>query len=224
MMKRTGSTVLDVATAVIAIAAASLALRAYLSSSAPPMALFAIEPRYVANWDSYAAVGHRTGAQEPLLTILEFGDYECRPCRRLHPVITSFVDEFPEEVAFVYRHWPLEQHAHSFVAARAAECAGLQGRFWEYHDLLFSDPYWLDDAFSQFAQQAGVDDLDGFRQCLRQTDMDHLLHADVAAARELGGRGTPVLMINGTLWGRPPSEAELHDLLAAARLGRDGGK
>ena len=72
------------------------------------------------------------------VTLIEYGDFQCPACAQYHPVIKALKDEFGENVAFGFRHFPLSQsHPNARAAARATEAAGLQGKFWEMHDILF---------------------------------------------------------------------------------------
>lgn len=70
--------------------------------------------------------------------------------------------EHDDRVAFMYRHWPLTTRAYAYDAARATECAGTQGRFWEYHSKLFEDRRWINNAFVRFAVEVGVADMELF--------------------------------------------------------------
>jgi protein-disulfide isomerase/uncharacterized membrane protein len=91
---------------------------------------------------------HWIGATEPTLTIVEFSDYECPHCRRAHKDVRFLAARYPNQVRLVHRHLPLDRachpgllepfHEHACRFAEAAECAGLQGRFWEMNDALFS--------------------------------------------------------------------------------------
>lgn len=122
---------------------------------------------------------------------------------------------------FIYRHWPLPYHRYAFDAARAAECAGLQGRFWEFHDRLLRDSHWIHDAFVRFAAEAGVADLERFRQCALSDEVDAFIRHDAALAASLDSNGTPVLIVNGVLLAATPDTAELAAILATARDRRD---
>lgn len=164
-----------------------------------------------------AGTGQRFGPREAVLTIVEFGDYECAACRRFHSVLKEFLGSYPDDVALVYRHWPLQQHLYAYDAAQAAECAGQQGRFWEYHDELYGDARWLNDAFLRFARTAGVADLDAFSACLSSSDVHRRIDDDIDAALAAGGTGTPTVVVNGILLPRPPSLKDLESLLAAAQ-------
>jgi protein-disulfide isomerase len=194
---------------------------AFLSRSPSRIAIADAKPRELVYWQLYEEGRHRKGAGEPVLTIVEFGDYECPACKRFHEVSEYFLQTYPDEVSFIYRHWPLPYHRYAFDAARAAECAGLQGRFWEFHDRLLRDNHWIHDAFVRFAAEAGVADLERFRQCALSDEVDAFIRHDAALAASLDSNGTPVLIVNGVLLAATPDTAELAAILATARDRRD---
>src|SRR5688572_27733249 len=78
------------------------------------------------------------GAVKPLVTIIEFSDFECRFCRDVQPVLKQIVESYGKHVRLVFKHLPLEGHRNAVPAARAAYCAGEQDRFWQFHDALFT--------------------------------------------------------------------------------------
>lgn len=80
----------------------------------------------------------RGGASAPV-TIEEYGDFQCIPCAAFFPVLAKMEEEYGERLRVVFRHKPLRKHEHAVLAACAAEAAGLQGRFWEMHNLLFEN-------------------------------------------------------------------------------------
>jgi protein-disulfide isomerase len=143
------------------------------------------------------------------VTIIEFGDYQCPACRRWQPQIEEVLREYPDEVAFIYRHWPLPYHEHAYPAARAAECAGAQGAFWAFHRQLFEEENWHDDAMTRFAKEVGVNDLDEFGRCLGDSSPVPAIEAGIEAAREIDAAGTPAVIVNGVLLASPPDSQTL---------------
>ncbi len=140
-----------------------------------------------------------------VVTIEEFGDYQCPPCGALHPTVKNLKNEYGDRVRFVFYHYPLTQiHKHALEAAHAAAAAGLQGRFLEMHNLLYeSQSAWseasdLRPIVVNFARQLGLDverfvrDMDGAR-------VDALVSADVRRANAMGVNATPTLFIDGQL-------------------------
>ena len=81
---------------------------------------------------------HVRGVESAPVTLEEFGDFECPPCGGLYPILKDIEREYGDRLRVVFRQYPLSQiHKHAYDAARAAEAAGVQGKFWEMHDLLY---------------------------------------------------------------------------------------
>jgi len=126
------------------------------------------------------------------------------------------------DLSIEYRHWPQPYQAFAHDAAVAAVCAGEQGRFDQMHDLLYlKQAEFGVESFHPFATEIGIRDLRRFDACLRSSSARSVADADVRAAREIGGAGTPTLVIDGvvhrlradTTWQPRP----LDSLLAAKR-------
>jgi protein-disulfide isomerase len=86
-----------------------------------------------------AEPAHIRGAANARVTLEEFGDFQCKPCGLLAATLLKVEHDYGTRVRVVFRQFPLPMHAHALTAASAAEAAGLQGRFWEMHDLLFQN-------------------------------------------------------------------------------------
>lgn len=160
--------------------------------------------RIVPEWRTYAKQGNRKGPKDAAVVIVEFGDYECPACRAFEPHVNAVRSAFPEDVAVVYRHWPLSYHNLAYPAARAAECAALQGKFALFHDWLYRDSEWMADPRRRFVASAtriGIDNLEMFESCLDDSDPVDSIERDIAAAKELGGTGTPTVLVNDLLLG-----------------------
>ncbi len=151
---------------------------------------------------------HRKGAADAPITIVEFSDFQCPFCGRAAKDLRDLVGATPE-VSLVFRHFPLDtscnanlqrqMHPNACLAAYAAECAGKQGRFWEYHDLLFENGQRLGrDALVTYGERVGVD-VPAFEQCLDDPATHARVAADVEAAARAGVNSTPTLFINGRL-------------------------
>jgi protein-disulfide isomerase len=149
------------------------------------------DPVPVPDWQQYAAVGHRMGPANAPVTIIEFADFECPVCRKFELGALRYIrNRYPNDVQVVFRHWPLPYHRFAYPAARAAECAGAQGKFEAYHDLLYEKQDSLGlKSFDSFARDAGVADLTVFATCDTATLPVAVIARDSAAARRIGGRG-----------------------------------
>ena len=145
-------------------------------------------------------VGPARGPEDAPVTIVEFSDFQCPFCRRAIPVVERILETYPDRVRLVYRHLPLESiHPRARAAAEAAACADEQGRFWEYHDLLFEAPQGLEDAALEgYAEQVGLD-VEAFRSCLAGGRGREVVDRDLGAASSAGISGTPAFVINGIL-------------------------
>ena len=144
------------------------------------------------------------------LPSLSLGTINVQRVRVWHPHISAILAKYPDDVRFVYRHWPLTIHERAYPAARAAECAGEQGRFWQFHTLLYEDRIWIsrgDDEFVRMAEDVELPDLEHFRHCIQDHEPVRRIEADIVAVQELGGRGTPTVMVNGLIVARNGSIA-----------------
>lgn len=137
------------------------------------------------------------GAEMATVTIVEFSDFQCPFCGRAHPVLTQALRELSGRVKMVFKHYPLSGHARAMPAARAAEAARLQGKFWEMHDLLFENQSALEDPdLEKYATRLGLD-LERFRTDLASPEVQRRIDADRAAGATVGVDSTPSLYING---------------------------
>jgi len=144
------------------------------------------------------AIGPSKGPEDAVVTIVEFSDFQCPFCQRVVPTLDQVVAKYPTQVRFVYRNLPLNSiHSRAQAAAEAAACAGKQGSFWDYHDLLFANNRALSDAdFEKHAADLGLD-MAAFRQCVQDRETQQAVEADLAAAQSLQISGTPSFFING---------------------------
>jgi protein-disulfide isomerase len=146
---------------------------------------------------------HAIGPENAPATLEEFGDFECPPCGLLHPVLKTMEKEFGPRLRVIFREFPLvPTHPHALVAARSAEAAGLQGKFWEMHDLLFENQKtWHEQfdarpTFEGYAQKLGLD-LERFRRDVSSKAVEQRIFLDGKRAHALGVKGTPTVFLNG---------------------------
>ena len=160
---------------------------------------------------------HTLGPATAPVTLLEYGDYECPFCRAAHPVLKQVLEIMGDALRFAYRHFPLTQiHPHAYQAAEAAEAAGRQGRFWEFHDVLFAnqDRLGLRDLIA-YASALALD-LDQFVVDVRNHTYAGRLREDFMTGVRSGVNGTPTFFINGA---RHNSGYDPETLLQALRAG-----
>ena len=179
---------------------------AWLIWGREPSQAAAVQPRQ-AEAESFQRVNVSTdddpaiGPADAPITIIEFSDYQCPFCQRWHAdTFDALLNAYPDQIRFVYRDYPLYSlHPQAEPAAEAANCANAQGKFWEYHDLLFSDKMDLSpEAYSAYASELGLD-LDAFKQCLASDKFIPEITADYEYASGLGVSSTPTFFINGVM-------------------------
>ena len=146
---------------------------------------------------------HALGPADAPATLEEFGDFECPPCGLLHPVLKTMEKEFGPRLRVIFREFPLvPTHQHALNAARAAEAAGLQGKFWEMHGLLYDNQKAWHEAFDSrpifegYAQKIGLD-MERFRRDLASQTVEQRIFLDGKRAHSLGVKGTPTVFLNG---------------------------
>jgi protein-disulfide isomerase len=146
---------------------------------------------------------HAIGPATAPVTLEEFGDFQCPPCAMLHPVLKTMEKEFGQQLRVIFREFPLvPAHAHALTAARAAEAAGLQGKFWEMHDLIYENQNNWKDAFDArpifegYATKIGLD-LDKYRRDVNSQIVEQRIFLDGKRAHSLGVQGTPTVFMNG---------------------------
>lgn len=152
----------------------------------------------VRDWHKYVVPDARLGPADAAVTMVIFSDFQCPYCAKLAATIDSLVAKYPRDIALVYRHFPISTlHPLAFSAAIASECAREQGRFKEYHDLLFANQSRLRDTIWQnLARSAAIGDTTRFRLCMERSAYESRVRTDSIAGHRLGVTGTPTLLIN----------------------------
>jgi len=145
---------------------------------------------------------HVRGDPGAPVVLEEFGDFECLPCSRLFPALQKLEQEYDKRLVVVFREHPLKMHHYALDAARAAEAAGLQGKFWEMHDLLYQKrATWIPAAYvrpylNEYATQLQLD-VDRFKQDMDGKAVADRIVADQERGDSLGIDRTPVVFVNG---------------------------
>ena len=143
--------------------------------------------------------GHVLGPPDAPLTLEEFGDFQCPPCGKLSEPINQLQKQY--NLRIIFREFPLPMHAHAHEAACAAEAAGLQGRFWQMHDLLFREQLvWSNspDARTLFNAYAGMLqlDLDRFKRDMDSSEVIQQVETDQQRGALIGVKTTPTIFLN----------------------------
>ena len=151
------------------------------------------------------------GADDPLVTVVEFADFECPICQTTSPILGAIVQERSETVRLCFKFFPTRSHERAVPSCVAALAASRQGQFWEMHDALFaSAPDLSDEALETCATDIGLD-MDQFRQDIADEALLEEVLADKLEAQELGVDRTPSIFINGKRYLGELSEVELAD-------------
>ncbi len=156
---------------------------------------------------------HRRGPATALVTLVEYGDYECPYCGQAYPIVKEIQRRLGDRLRFVFRNFPLTQsHPHAEHAAEAAEAAAAQEKFWEMHDSLFEHQQALDDAHLVHYAVALNLDQETFEREMTEHVHTNRVHEDFLSGVRSGVNGTPTFFINGV---RHDDSYELETLLAA---------
>ncbi len=158
---------------------------------------------------------HVSGAPDGVVTLVEYGDFECPHCRGAHDGVMRLRDErMPGQVRYVFRHLPNRNaHPHAEMAAEAAEAAAAQGRFWEMHDRLFTSEETLDrETLVGIARDLGLD-VERFARELDDHRYRERVEEDLASAERSGARATPTFYVDGRRYDGPWDHESLLDAI-----------
>lgn len=150
---------------------------------------------------------HTQGPTEnPKVTLIEYGDFQCPGCGSMFPVVKDLKERYKDRLTFIYRNLPLTNiHPNALAAATAAEAAGLQGKYFEMHDLLFqTQSSWSGASasergqiFENYAQQIGLD-IEKYKTDLSSQDITTKINRDISTGRNtFGATSTPTFILNG---------------------------
>ena len=158
---------------------------------------------------------HVRGNRKARVSLVEYGDFDCPFCAQAFPVVRRLLEQFPTELAFVFRHNPRgELHPHARLAAQAGEAAALQNRFWEMHDLLFEHSGTLEEvALVRYARELEVD-VDRFQSDLHSAAVRERVRDDEVGGLRSGVIGTPTFFVNGAHFRDKPDFESLSRAIA----------
>ena len=169
------------------------------------------------------------GPADAWVTIVAFSDFECPYCATVQPTLATVLPEFGGDVRLVFKHFPLSIHRHARTAAVAAACAHAQGRFWEFHDLLFGEQAALfgaadfEGALASVAARSGLDST-LWESCRAAPGADAVVIEDMTLGVRVGVPGTPTFFVNGVrLVGNQPASAFRSAIEAARTRARSSG-
>jgi len=151
------------------------------------------------------------GAKDARVTVVEFADYECPYCQFIHPHLSRLNTDFGDKVAFAFKDLPLPSHPNAQKAAEAAHCAGVQGKYWEYHDQLFEKKEFAITGLKEIARSLQLNG-EAFDKCLDSGAEAGRVKVSFDQAQALLLPGTPAFFVNG----RYLSGAVTYDVLRKA--------
>ncbi len=146
------------------------------------------------------------GNDSAKVTLVEFSDFQCPACRTQAPTLQQLLEDFPDDVRLVYKHFPLSgPHKNANNAALAAEAAGAQDRFYQFHDALFANQQeWSDmdetalkEKFKEYAETIGVQDIEMFQKDLDERTYQEKVSRDRTDGDTIGIDSTPTVFMNG---------------------------
>ncbi len=168
------------------------------------------------------------GNKNAAVSVIEYGDYECPACGAYEPIWERLIKEYGDRVVFSFRNFPLTQiHTDAQVAAQAAEAAGLQGKFWEMHNLLYQNqgkwtlvPFGigLTQYFDSQASSLGLD-VTKFNKDMSSDAVNQKINADVQSANAAQVDHTPTFFINLKQIPNPGSYDEFKSAIDQALAG-----
>lgn len=155
-----------------------------------------------------------TGSPNKKIVLLEFSDFQCPVCAQAQKNVKQFIEKNKNKVTLTYKHLPLPQHEQAIPAAKAAWAAGQQGKFWEYHDALFSQQQKLGEPlYIEIAKKLKLDE-NRFNQDRQSAGAEAAIQKDLQLAQSLGITGTPFFNLNGEPLIGAVSVADLEKVLA----------
>lgn len=167
---------------------------------------------------------HVEGLGQDHVTLVEYGDFECPYCEEYSQTVQQVQQQYNNQIYFQFRNFPLTSiHPNAFAAARAAEAASLQGKFWQMHDALYESSNWQvwstssdpTPYFDQYAQELGLN-LTKFKQDFASSAVNNTVNADMAAGNKLNIQGTPSFYLDGKYIQPSPTQASFDSFINSA--------
>jgi protein-disulfide isomerase len=141
---------------------------------------------------------HSRGSDQALVTLVEYGDYQCPYCGAAYPIVKALQEYFGTRLRVVFRNFPLRAlHAHAVAAAEAAEAAAAQGRFWQMHDMLFENQADLSERALASYSRLVVDDPERWLHDVKRRAFLARVEEDFLSGVQSGVSGTPTFYLNG---------------------------
>jgi len=149
---------------------------------------------------------HVFGTTSQKTTLIEYGDFQCPACGTAYPILKDVTETYKDTLTFIFRNNPLTTiHPNARAGAGAAEAAGLQGKYWEMHNILYENQNDWGGAsidkrlsfFESYAKQVGVANIDKFKTDMESKNVSDKINFDLALGKTIPVSGTPTLLLNG---------------------------
>ena len=166
---------------------------------------------------------HVRGDKSAPVTVIEYGDFQCPACGAFYPIVKSLESTYAGKVRFVFRHFPLSQiHPNALASARAAEAAGLQGKFFEMHDKLYeTQSVWGElttnqqALFESYAQELGLN-MNKFKEDYASDQVAKIINNDQSSGQQAFSiDSTPTFIVNGNKIKNPEGVEQFSKVLDA---------
>jgi protein-disulfide isomerase len=206
----------------IVIAAAGLIFSSRERATAPATERISNQPAAVQT--TIKPSEHILGNTNSKVTLVEYADYQCPGCAAYYPIVKAVQTKYNDTIVFQFRNYPLTQiHLNSLAAALAAESAGMQGKYWEMHDIIYENQEaWAPLKNAQPAMQAYAAklnlDMTKFNKDFQDPATKAIIGADTVAAEKLNIKGTPTFILNGKKIEMPPTTVEDFSAIIDAEL------
>jgi protein-disulfide isomerase len=142
------------------------------------------------------------GNKDSEVVLVEFGDFQCPACKATEPALQQVRSEYRDKIKFVFKHFPLPSHNNALITAKAAEAAGVQGKFWEMHDKIYetqddweSSPN-VREMLESYAKDLGLD-VERFGSDLDSDKFNDIINKDKSDGIDVGVSATPTFFLNG---------------------------
>ena len=187
----------------VAVTAAVVLMSRPSASNSTPAPSTSVTPAQRVPAQPGAPNPYARGTDTARVTLEEFSDFQCPACGGLEPGLRRVMQDYEGRgVRLIFRNYPLQMHKYAFLAARAAEAAGQQGKFWEMHDLIYDNQKEWSEAmeprvqFDSYATRLGLD-VQRFKADTERPDVAERIKADMLRGNSLGVKGTPTVYLNG---------------------------
>lgn len=163
------------------------------------------------------------GPENAKVTVVEFSDFQCPACRAAQPLVEKIIAEHPNDVRFVFRHYPLTTiHKNAQYSAQVGEASRSFNKFWEMHDLMFlNQDEWVEldgkeltAKFDEYATKLGIDKT-ALTAKMNSKEIKDVVASDIADGNKAGVTGTPTFFVNGQLTSAPQLQTTVESALSA---------